>query len=125
MRCVPSRLVDGVRATVVGAALLLGACESSTPADTFRADPDALKRGKALFAGTCAGYCHSPAVDRAAPYLFDCTWLHGSGNDQEIFAVIAGGAPNTAMLGFKGKLPEGDDDIWRLVAYITSASPGC
>ena len=107
-------------------AFLLVACGSpSTPADNFRADADALRRGKALFAGTCAGYCHSPAVERDAPYLFDCTWNNGSGQDQEIFDVIADGVPNTAMLGFRGKLPEGDADIWRLVAYITDAGAEC
>ena len=111
---------------LAGATLLLGACGSpSSPADAFRADPEALRRGKALFAGTCAGYCHSPAVERAAPYLFDCTWVNGSGTDQEIFDVIADGVPNTAMLGFRGRMPEGDADIWRLVAYIRDASPGC
>ena len=115
-----------MRAVVFLAAMaLIGGCESSTPADAFRADPAAVGRGKALFVGTCAGYCHSTAVERDAPYLFDCTWRHGSGGDQEIFDLIAEGVPNTAMLGFKDKLPEGDDDIWRLVAYITSSSAGC
>ena len=104
--------------------LLLSACGSSSPADAYLADAEALKRGKALFVGTCAGYCHSPAVERAAPYLFDCTWLHGN-TDQELFDVIANGVPNTAMLGFQGKLPEGNADIWRLVAYIKDSSPEC
>lgn len=114
------------RTAALAATLLLGACGSSTtPATAFRADPDALKRGKALFVGTCAGYCHSPAVERAAPYLFDCTWVNGSGTDQEVFDLIADGVPSTAMLGFRGKLPEGDADIWRLVAYITTSGPGC
>ena len=113
------------RLAALAATLLLGACGSSTPADAYREDTEALKRGRALFVGTCAGYCHSPAVERTAPYLFDCTWLHGSGKDQELFDVIANGVPNTAMLGFQGKLPEGDADIWRLVAYITSSGPGC
>ena len=113
------------RLAALAAALLLGACGSSTRADAYREDGEALKRGRALFVGTCAGYCHSPAVERTAPYLFDCTWLHGSGKDQELFDVIANGVPNTAMLGFQGKLPEGDADIWRLVAYITSSGPGC
>ena len=125
MPCKPSRVADAARALILLGALLFGACESSTPADAFRADPEALKRGKSLFAGICAGYCHSPAVEREAPYLFDCTWTHGSGGDQEIFDIIASGVPTTAMIGFKGKLPEGDDDIWRLVAHITASSPGC
>ena len=67
----------------------------------------------------------APAVERAAPYLFDCTWVHGSGGEQDIFDVIADGVPNTAMLGFRGKLPEGDADIWRLVAYIKDIGPAC
>lgn len=125
---------EGIRRiAALAATTLVGACASSTlvsksastPADAYREDAEALKRGKALFVGTCAGYCHSPAVERAAPYLFDCTWLHGSGTDQELFDVIANGVPNTAMLGFQGKLPEGDADIWRLVAYIRDSSPGC
>ena len=111
-------------------ALLLGLCVAgcqppSSPAEAFRADEQALKRGKALFVGTCAGYCHSPTVERAAPNLFDCTWQNGTGDDQDLFDVIAGGVPDTAMIGFKGKLPEGDADIWRLVAYISSAAPAC
>ena len=38
-----------------------------SPAAAFRTDLKALRRGKALFVGTCAGYCHSPSVERAAP----------------------------------------------------------
>lgn len=114
-----------MRIAIALAALLLAGCESRTPASDFRIDPQALKRGKALFVGTCAGYCHSPVVERAAPNLFDCAWRHGSGADQEIFDLIAAGVPNTAMVGFQGKLPEGDDDIWRLVAYIGASRSGC
>lgn len=107
------------------AALLLFGCEPQTPADAFRADPDALKRGKSLFVGTCAGYCHSPTVERAAPNLFDCVWKNGSGTDQELFDVIADGVPGTPMISFRGKLPEGDDDIWRLVAHIATTGEEC
>lgn len=102
-----------------------GSLARKTSADAMRADSQALKRGKALFVGTCAGYCHSPSVERAAPNLFDCTWRSGGGGDQELFDIIASGVPGTAMIGFKGKLPEGDDDIWRLVAYISAAAPAC
>ena len=107
----------------IAAALLAGGCGSASPADAYRADPAALKRGKSIFVGTCAGYCHSTApINRDAPYLFDCTWRHGNGSDQEIFDLIASGVPDTAMIAFRGKLPEGDDDIWRLVAYITESN---
>ena len=106
-------------------ALCAAACQPESPADAFRADQQALQRGKALFVGTCAGYCHSPTVERAAPNLFDCTWQNGTGGDQDLFDIIASGVPDTAMIGFKGKLPQGDDDIWRLVAYISTNRADC
>ncbi|MDE0189990.1 MAG: c-type cytochrome [Gammaproteobacteria bacterium] len=107
---------------LVAVAIMVAGCGPASPADTFRADPEAMKRGKSLFVGTCAGYCHNTVADnRDAPYLFDRQWLHG-GADREIFDSIANGIPGTTMIGFKGKLPQGDDDIWRLVAYITTAA---
>ncbi len=105
-------------------ALLAGGCEPRTPAAALRADPLAIKRGKLLFAGTCAGYCHSVVAERDAPNLFDCTWRHGN-SDQKLFDNIATGIPNTPMEGFRKRLPEGDDDVWRLVAYITTAGADC
>ena len=112
----------GLGVLVGGAAV---GCTPPTPADAFRADAEALKRGQSLFVGTCAGYCHSPAVERAAPYLFDCTWKHGSGDDQELFDLIADGVPETTMIAFRGKLPEGDDDIWKVVAYLGANRANC
>lgn len=115
-----------VRAACVPALCALIACapgEPPSPADAFRADPAALTRGQQLFNGVCAGYCHglSPGP-RDAPYLFDCTWLHG-GRDADLFQTVSEGVPNTQMIAYGGVLPEGDDDIWRLVAYIKSAGP--
>lgn len=104
---------------------LAAGCSPPTPAEALRADAQAVARGKALFVGTCAGYCHSPTVERAAPNLFDCVWKTGTGGDQELFDVIADGVPGTAMIAFRGKLPEGDEDIWRLVAYLGSARQSC
>ncbi len=102
--------------------IAVSACGPASPADGFRADPDAINRGKSLFVGTCAGYCHTTVPgDRQAPYLFDAQWVHG-GSDQAIYDTIANGVPGTTMIAFKGKLPQGDDDIWRLVAYITTAA---
>ena len=64
---------------------LLAACggEPEPPAEptiveAFMADPDAVARGGALFAGTCAGYCHRRQPgDSDAVFLFDCEWIHG------------------------------------------------
>lgn len=104
--------------------VLVSACGGS-PVEDYLQDPAALKRGKSLFIGTCGGYCHSMSPGaRDAPYLFDCTFLHG-GSDEEVFASISNGVPKTRMVGFGGKLPEGDADIWRLVAFLKSQRQGC
>jgi len=112
----------------ITAALLsvcLAGCDSASPADRYLQDAAALKRGKSIFVGTCGAYCHSfSPVLRDAPYLFDCTWAHG-GSDDEIFATISNGVPNTRMIGFGGKLPEGDADTWRVVAFLKSQRRGC
>ena len=110
--------------TVTILATLVTACGGAS-VDKYMQDPAALKRGKSLFVGTCGAYCHSftPGA-RDAPFLFDCTWLHG-GSDEEVFASISNGIPTTRMIGFGGKLPEGDDDIWRLVAFLKSVRPSC
>jgi mono/diheme cytochrome c family protein len=79
-----------------------------------------VQRGKALFTGTCGAYCHSMSPGPSdAPYLFDCDWLHG-GSDQEVFRTISHGVPNTRMVAFGGAIP--DQDIWRIVAFLKSAS---
>ena len=105
---------------LVAAALLASACShrSASPADKYMKDPAALERGKMIYVGTCGGYCHSKGP-RDAPNLFDCVWLHG-GSDEQIFHTISYGVPGTRMVGFKGKLPDGDKDIWKIIAYLKS-----
>ncbi|HSG87919.1 MAG TPA: c-type cytochrome [Pseudomonadales bacterium] len=115
----------GMRTAGLLAAILLAVaasgCAPASPADALLKDPAALQRGKLLYTGTCGGYCHNSSSGASdAPSLTDCTWLHG-GSDQEVFDSIAGGYEGTRMIGFAGKLPEGDADIWRLVAYLKSA----
>jgi mono/diheme cytochrome c family protein len=108
------------------APLLLAACagaarEPALPLAAFAGDPTALERGRKLFIGSCAGYCHAAAGRGLgnAPDLLDCDWRHG-GSDEQILAVMRGGVPGTAMLGFAGRLP--DDDLLRVLAYLRSAS---
>jgi len=63
-----------------------------------------------------------PAPPRgAAPSLFDCTWKHG-GSDEEIFHTISEGVPGTQMPPWKKGLPGGAEDIWKVIAYLRSAS---
>lgn len=111
--------------------LLLAACSSEenvlpdnpTAADLFRQDPVALERGRALYEGSCASFCHEVEGDEAVD-LFDCQWRHGS-SDEELFAIITDGIPDTRMVGFGDNFPEGEEDTWRLVAYINNDQVHC
>ncbi len=92
------------------------------PVEEYLADAAALERGRALFIGTCTGYCHVEGRSNGdIPNLFDGEWRHG-GSNQDVFQTIANGVPGTQMVGFRGVLPEGDEDIWRIVAYLRSAA---
>ncbi len=87
--------------------------------------PKEIKRGRNLFVGSCMGYCHSmQAVNKEAPFLFVCLWLHG-GSDQQIFTTITNGIEGTKMQGVADKLPEGSVDTWRLVAFLKSERKSC
>ena len=110
----------------VGLAALLAGCGEPPPSEAYLNDPAALKRGMGLFTGTCGAYCHSMKNDvRDAPFLFDCQWKNGSGSDEDVFRVIYDGVPGTRMVGFGGKMPEGDADIWKIVAFLRSRRESC
>lgn len=108
------------------AALFLRACNSSeppSPVTDYMKDPVAVKRGKRVFAGTCGAYCHKMEPGPGdIPYLFDCTWKHG-GSDHEIFRTIRDGVSDSQMIGFGSALPGGEDDIWKIIAYLRVNSP--
>ncbi len=92
---------------------------TESPAVAFEKDPAAVKRGKGLFIGMCGAYCHSfhAGARGDVPDLFDCEWKNGK-SDEEIFAIISNGVPGTRMVGFKTVMPDGDTDIWKLVAFL-------
>ncbi|MBG09685.1 MAG: hypothetical protein CMD92_00810 [Gammaproteobacteria bacterium] len=99
--------------------------EVGSPADALLADADAISRGRLLFVGTCAGYCHKLTPERVdAVYLFDCEWKHGS-TDQQIFNTISNGVPNTRMVGFGTNFPEGESDLWKIIAFLKSNRGSC
>jgi mono/diheme cytochrome c family protein len=107
------------------ALLTLQSCAGPDPATGYLEDPEALARGEAVFAGTCSGYCHGINLAlNNTPNLFDCAWLHG-GSNREIHNTISNGVPGTAMIGFAGRLPEGDDDIWKIVAFLVRERSEC
>ena len=105
--------------------LTLQGCAGPDPASQYQEDPEALARGEAVFVGTCSGYCHivGTAVGDV-PDLFDCAWVHG-GSNQEIYNTISNGVPGSRMIAFAGRLPEGDQDIWKIVAFLKSEASGC
>ena len=107
------------------AVLTFQGCAERDPASLYATDPEALARGESVFAGTCSGYCHGKNVTVAdVPNLFDCAWIHG-GSNQEIYNTITGGVPGSRMVAFGGRLPEGDDDIWKIIAFLKSEATGC
>ncbi len=103
----------------------VGGCAPTDPASQYQEDPEALRRGESVFAGTCSGYCHGMnIVVGDVPNLFDCSWIHG-GSNQEIFATITNGVAGSRMVAFGGRLPEGDDDIWKIIAFLKNEASGC
>lgn len=109
----------------VALAALLWACGPADPVDRYLTDEEALKRGEAIFVGTCTGYCHVEGASNGdIPNLFDGEWKHG-GSNAEIFRTIAQGVPGTQMVAWASALPEGEDDIWKVIAFLRSrGSPG-
>jgi mono/diheme cytochrome c family protein len=106
---------------LLAAAALAGGCRDS-PAAAYARDPAAVERGRLLFVGTCGAYCHSLTAERRdAPDLFDCEWKHG-GSDSDLFRSISQGVPGSRMPPFAGAMPEGDADLWRVIAFLRSRS---
>ena len=96
-----------------------------TPVQTYLQSAGDLERGRALFAGSCAGYCHAlEPDDREAVYLFDCEWKHGD-SDEELFTIITEGILDTRMVGFGPNFPEGDDDKYRIIAFLRANQESC
>ncbi len=92
-----------------------------------RNDPAALRRGQELFLGSCVSFCHNPIEEpdvADALFLFDCRWKHSADN-AEIFRVIKEGIPETRMVGFGDNFPEGDDDVWKIIAWIRHSQDNC
>lgn len=100
------------------------ASPAADPVPQLLQSPEDLARGKSLFTGACGAYCHQPTHAAGgggsdAPFLFGCDWRHG-GSNAEIFHTISQGVPGTRMVPFGGAIE--DADIWRIVAYLKSAS---
>ena len=96
-----------------------------TIVEVFAEDPQSLGRGQALFLGSCASQCHTfDGLDAGADNLFDCYWYNGE-TDDEIFNIVTAGIPNTRMVGFGSNFPEGDDDLWKIIAFVRFRQKPC
>ena len=105
---------------VQGAARPLPATSVHDPVPAMLKSPADIAQGRALFTGVCAAYCHKMTpVHNDAPYLFGCDFKHGGAN-QQMFHTITFGVTGTRMVSFKDAIP--DQDLWRIIAYLKSAS---
>lgn len=101
-----------------------------TVVQQYMADEQALLRGQAIYAGSCANFCHGLTPELAAvefddtANLFDCQWQYGA-TDEEIFDSVINGIPGTRMVGFGSNFPEGDDDLWKVIAFLRVNQSEC
>lgn len=128
-----SQFRQQIRPILVLCALLslLTACgnEESVPVqsvlDTYLQDAEAISRGQSIFEGSCASYCHGDEPKPGEDVdLFDCQWKYG-GSNEEIFTIVTSGIPETRMVGFGNNFPGGQDDLWKLIAYLRTEQQSC
>jgi putative heme-binding domain-containing protein len=80
-------------------------------------DPEALKAGKALFAGACSA-CHGVNGEGGhGPNLTESHEVRRA-SDEDIFRSIRNGVAGTDMPPFKNP----DAQIWQLIAFVRSLS---
>lgn len=96
-----------------------------TRVEILMGDSAAVARGEAIFAGSCSAYCHTLEPEETdALFLFDCQWKHGN-SDEEIFDIVSTGVPATRMVGFGANFPEGEEDLWKIIAYLRVNQRAC
>jgi mono/diheme cytochrome c family protein len=111
--------------------LLLSACSETEPGmsmsllEVYMTDQSAIERGHSIFVGSCANYCHGDEPEQGEDVnLFDCQSSYGS-SSEDIFRIVTTGIPNTRMVGFGNNFPEGQNDLWKLIAYIRTQQADC
>ncbi len=137
---VPIALPDALKILLLSLPMLASCGESEPPVAAplpptpeiivagYANDPAALQRGQNLFLGSCVSFCHNLIEEQPnqadALFLFDCQWTHAR-DDGEIFRVIKKGIPDTRMVGFGENFPDGDNDVWKIIAYIRQVQDNC
>lgn len=81
----------------------------------FAGKPEAIKEGEKVFDDKCSE-CHMDGTGGAGPNLTDDEWTYG-GSDAEVFETISHGRKG-GMPSWKREL--GDDNIWKVIAFIRS-----
>ena len=122
----------GVKLSIAALLLLaLAACsqeEESAPltlVEAYLLDEEAIARGRQIYEGSCASYCHGAEPEPGEDVnLFDCRWNHGDTNE-EIFRIVTSGIPDTRMVGFGNNFPEGQNDLWKLIAFLRDEQQTC
>jgi len=108
----------------------LSACSEEEPVpltlvETYLLDEEALARGRQIYEGSCASYCHGAEPEPGEDVnLFDCRWNYGNSNE-DIFRIVTSGIPDTRMVGFGNNFPEGQNDLWKLIAFLRDEQQTC
>jgi len=93
--------------------------------EVYMTDQSAIERGYSIFVGSCANYCHGDEPEQGEDVdLFDCQSSYGS-SSEDIFRIVTTGIPGTRMVGFGNNFPEGQNDLWKLIAYIRTQQSDC
>lgn len=121
--------LPGLAGVVAGIVLLIipPAGQEQPTTNPIVADAASLETGRVLFEQKCVA-CHGPAGLGDGPLaaglnpppanLQTHVPLH---DDQQLYLFIAGGFPNSAMVGFADQLSS--REIWHLVNYLKSLPP--
>ncbi len=93
--------------------------------ESYMLDEEALERGRQLYEGSCANFCHGADPEPGEDVnLFDCRWNYGNTNE-DIFRIVTSGIPDTRMVGFGNNFPEGQNDLWKLIAFLRDEQQTC
>lgn len=78
--------------------------------------PEAVAKGKAVFAAKCAA-CHGPEGQGViGPNLTDKFWIHGKGHRSDIIQTITKGVTEKGMPSWSGMIS--DDEIMQVAGFV-------
>lgn len=84
----------------------------------FEATPETLAKGNSIFQAKCASCHRADGGGFVGPNLTDNYWIHGKGENKDIYMVIRNGVVDKGMIAWKDTLTY--SEIEALVVYIQS-----